>query len=210
MTTITFEHLPEDHPMYGPWVVPCTWDGKTLKISVREEQPDSLYPMLNAVGAADEDGLRKHVAVFDVPAPVLVPAVWSTPVKEMAPVWDWQRDEEGEILVDEDGVRLPKVPTDTMVEVTTTPSEIVVPAVVDERKHHDIVMWGERVEALYYSSDPTMEWANGQLAWHVWSVMWLLQGSENGVQNSNEQWKDLGGVSAIFPESIKSRSHVVA
>ena len=207
---IDLTHLPEGHPMHGVWTVPCTFDGKRVGISLREEQPGARLAMYEQVGIQADGTLLPFVNELPVPAPVITPAVYSDPVTEMRSTWDWPRDEDGQPLLDEDGERLPKVPTGVMVEVTVTPAEVVTPAVVDTRAHFDVILWGPRLTALYESNDPEMAWAVGMPAWQVWALQFRFQGTPEGQANAGESWVTLGHVSAIYPDSINSRSHVTA
>jgi hypothetical protein len=97
-----------------------------------------------------------------------------------------------------------------MVEVTVTPAEIITPAVVDTRRHVDVALWGPRLTALYESDDPAMAWAVGLPTWQVWALQFRFQCVPEGTGNAQETWVTLGHVSAIYPDSISSRSHVTS
>lgn len=203
------ERVPEGHPMHGVWTVPCTFDGKRVDISLREEQPDARFAMYEQVGIQVDRTLLPCVNEMPVPAPVITPAVYSDPVTEMQSTWDWPRDEDGQPLLDENGERLPKVETGVMVEVTVTPAEVVTPAVVDTRTHVDVILWGPRLTALYESDDLAMAWAVGMPAWQVWALQFRVEGTAEGLPNKGEDWTTIDHVSAIYPDSINSRSHVI-
>lgn len=66
---IDLTQLDETHPMHGVWTVPCTFDGRRVDISIREEQPDARFAMYEQIGIQAEGALLPCVNEFPVPIP---------------------------------------------------------------------------------------------------------------------------------------------